>query len=192
LTPLDSQAKALPGNGKRTLHSKFVPWLLTRTTLLLPLAISLTPWICIATYSTFLHNASAQELEGAYYVYAFVGALSFVLTGPVTGIVLGNFRRHGTMKNGWIVGGAFLLLSMPTLVFQVFLYHISILTPFVGPPLTEDEVPRFFASAAALAGSVYTFYFAILYFLAKRGFRDLVLGGMLLSFGSFAIILTRL
>ncbi len=146
------------------------------------LAVSLTPWAVIVIV---LQYASGREVEGGLFLAAFAGALSFVLTGPLSGIVLmrdatRNFRRYC-----W----AFLGVSIPIVSFEAFATPASVMPLlFVTAGAATSNWWLLTLSSAICAMSFYVFYFLILYRLARLGRRlTMFLGAVALSGGSLAI-----
>jgi hypothetical protein len=156
--------------------------------LLVPFMISIAPW----PFTLILtHNASSSDLEGDYYLTAFVGVLSFVLTGPVAGVALGRLLREKLLPFS-IFAGLLFLVSLPTLSFQVFAFSSSILPAFMlGGPWTIYNMTPYHIQATLIAFVVYFAYSLILYSQARNGSGRGVLAAVALSAGSFAIVAFR-
>jgi hypothetical protein len=99
---------------------------------------SVTPWIFDLA---IFRNASTSDLEGDYYLTTLVGALAFIVTGPLVGIVLGRFIRDKTITF-WTFAGLLFLVAVPVLGFQILAYSSSILSAFmVGGPWRNGLAP---------------------------------------------------
>jgi hypothetical protein len=161
------------------------PW----TTLALPLAISIAPWTCVA--ATFLVARDNQPL-GNYFLTALVGALSFVLTGPAIGIILGNVRR-AKVSSFWSFAVIFFVLSLPVLAFQILVYSCSILSLFFDRSVsTSQDMARFYAYATIIAVGFYAVNSMILFTLARRGRYSLIFGATVLCCAPVALIVARI
>ncbi len=68
--------------------------------LLLPLVASCSGWVFALA---MFQRATGAEVEGAYYLATFVGVLSFVVTGPLAGLMLAAFVRDGRLSLGQFV-----------------------------------------------------------------------------------------
>jgi hypothetical protein len=156
--------------------------------LLLPFAVSIAPW----PFTLILtHNASSSDLEGDYYLTAFVGILSFVLTGPLAGVALGQLVREKSLPFS-VYARLLFLVSLPTLSFQVVAFSSSILPSFMlGGPWTIYNMTPYYIQATLIAFVVYFIYSLILYSQSRTGPGRGALAAVALSGGSFAIIVFR-
>jgi hypothetical protein len=156
--------------------------------LLAPFLISIAPW----PFTIILtHNASSSDLEGAYYLTAFAGILSFVLTGSLAGIALGESVREKSLPFA-VFAAIIFLVGLPTLSFQILAFSSSILPGFMlGGPWTTHNMTPYYAEATMIALTVYLFYSLILYSQAKNVAMQVILAAVALSVGSFGIVVFR-
>jgi hypothetical protein len=121
----------------------------------------------------------------------FVGAISFVVTGPLTGLLLGPYVRDDSI-HARAFSGLFFLVSLPVLSFEVLAYSSSVLPLFmIFGPWTERNMLMFYGEAALLALATYVVYSVAMFWQVRRGFLPGLLTAVLLSAGSFAILVFR-
>ena len=156
--------------------------------LVLPLALSLSPWVCLAAILRYIRD---DRVEGAYLVLAFLGALAFAFTGPAIVVALYKSQDE-TFENFGRFVRLFFLLSSPVLAFQVFIYSTSILSVFIDIRARTSADMLGSARAALVAVIIYGAYAAALYALAQRSFRSLLFGATLLSCALLAAIAFRI
>ena len=156
--------------------------------MLLPLAVSSAAWAFdIATLS----NAQSIDLEGDYYLTAFVGVLCFVATGPLAGALLGRWIYDRTMPLS-IFLALFFGVSIPILSFQIVAYSSSILSGFmIGGPWTIHDMSWFYAQAIVLALASYGACAIILHTQATVGVARCWIAAGVLAAALFAIIALR-
>lgn len=130
----------------------------TAIPLIAAVGFSLLPWVF--SFAIF-HNTPNDELEGAYYVAAFVGALSFAITGPLAAVALSSFSRKGRPL---AFAGLYAAVSLPTIAFQVWAYGTSIMVLFIPHgSWTLSNTTQEMTYAAIASCAWYIAYFLILY-----------------------------
>ena len=86
--------------------------------LLVPFALSCAPWLLAALFLMVPSNPNSySDAEGAVYALAFCGALSFIGTGPLTGLMLSLLMRADNVGFLKFVG-LFWLIALPALSFE--------------------------------------------------------------------------
>ena len=157
-------------------------------TLIIPLAISASSWV-FAT--ALLHNASSYDLEGDYYLTAFVGVLSFVTAGPFAGVFLARFLREGTISTG-VFGLLFFLVSLPTITFEVIAFSSSILPVFMPRHLwTNHNMGLWYVEASTVAVAFTAVYCLVMLVAARKGFAQSVLAAAVLALTTFGVVVFR-
>ena len=164
-----------------------------RTTILLVCTffLSVVPWILAFSILT---DAREQDLEGLYLITTFVGAISFVLTGPLAGVALTALSRgNGRIRGLLSFGVAFACLSAPTVSFEVFAFSSSILPDLAGyGTLPLSRIVTFYSYSAVLAAAFYAVYFGAMFYLSRRGVVAAAIGALALVVCSSAVIGIRL
>ncbi|HVA29164.1 MAG TPA: hypothetical protein VNF68_13360 [Candidatus Baltobacteraceae bacterium] len=151
------------------------------------LAVSLLPWVyqlCVVARTT------GEQLEGAYYVAAFIGAVSFGLTGPLIAMLTATLGGEGGVSPTRFAL-EYWLIALPTLSFQVLAYSASILISFFPDHLTSQTLAGGMSFAAVLAAVWYGALFSILrpQVLRKSGRTVTIAAGFLIV--SIAILALR-
>jgi hypothetical protein len=147
----------------------------------IPLAISISPW-CMLIWPLLIH-LPGWEPEGYALLAMFVGMLSFVLTGPITGFILSVLLRNGAMRFRRYAA-LFLLISLPTLVFSVFSGGIS----FVFIPQGFCDGPCWSAKGI-VSMAIDVVYLAVMYWQARAGpVRAAIAAVMLIAISSALVI----
>ncbi|HEV3158191.1 MAG TPA: hypothetical protein VGZ00_12670 [Candidatus Baltobacteraceae bacterium] len=157
--------------------------------LAIPLAVSSVGWIF---YLAILHNAPAASLEGDLYLACFIGVISFVLVGPLTGVMLSGPMLRGKMIGFWKFAGLFLLVGVPAISFEMISRSVSFLYIFVPRELCTDPKLRCFGAMGTVAACLYAVYLLIMYWQGRRGVERATVTAVLLVFGSLALIVMRI
>ncbi len=153
-----------------------------------PFAISIAAW---AFALAILPRASGMDLEGDYYLTSFVGVISFVVVGPLTGALLSPYVHNKKMSFKTFLALLF-FISLPVLSFQIMAYSSSILPGFMlGGPWTDHNMTPFYIQAVALAFFVYFAYAAFLYNQAKFSVGRAWITAILLCAASLGVIAFR-
>ncbi len=157
-----------------------------RILLLVPFALSCSAWLF--SFAVF-HNASNSDLEGDYYIVGFFGALSFIGTGPLTGLMLSllmRAERVAFLK----FAGLFWFIALPVLSFETLALGTSIFPlPFFvgnGPATVAIHVEMIRAAVEAVVW--YAIHLAVLYPIVKRGVAATAKGAALLVVSSSVFI----
>src|SRR5208283_3142343 len=142
-------------------------WLLGAAILL-----SVAPWVY---QFVGVNPATGEQLEGAYYIAAFIGALSFCLTGPFAAIIARSLREY------WI-------LSAPTLAYQALAYSASIMPVFIRGAWTSRDIWAEYVLAAILGTIAYLWYYVLVRRLGNPKPLAMTFRAVGLAVISFAII----
>lgn len=156
---------------------------------LIPLAVSSMAWVFGIV---LLSHTSGEDLEGFYYVTTFVGGFCFVVTGPLTGIMLSR-PIYNRQISFWPFLALFVAIALPILSYQVVAYSSSILGAFaIGGPWTDRNIDSQYIQTAVLGFVWYLLYAVILYVQARRGPEKGMFVGSLLIAASIVVIFLRL
>lgn len=137
------------------------------------------------------HHAADSDLEGDYYVAAFVGALSFVITGPLAFVALTRLSQEVRLRT-WQFAVHYVAISLPTVSFQVLAYSASIIAAFIpGGPWTDSNIATEMTYAAITCCFLYAAYFFILYMVSKHEPRWMGATSVVLPICSLAVLVTR-
>lgn len=159
------------------------------TWLAIPLAVSSVPWIF---YFAIFHDARAASIEGDIYLTYFVGAISFVLVGPLTGVMLSGPTLRGKMVGFWKFAGVFLLVSLPAISFEMISRSVSFLYIFVPRYYCTDKMLRCFGAIGTVAACLYAVYLLTMYWQGRRGVERATVTALLLVFSSLILIVMRI
>jgi drug/metabolite transporter (DMT)-like permease len=118
---------------------------------------------------------TGERLEGVYYIVAFIGALSFCLTGPFAAIIARSLREY------WI-------LSAPTLAYQAVAYSGSIVPVFIRGVWTSRDTWAECVLAAILGTIGYLWYYVLVRRLGNPKPLAMAFRAVCLAVISFAII----
>ncbi len=137
--------------------------------LLVPFAVSCAPWLWLAVFFILPSNPNSTDAEGAGYVLLFSGALSFIGTGPLTGLMLSLLMR--TERVTFLkFAGLFWLVALPVLSFECVVPGTSFLPIYLTNERWSEKfmnVDMIYSSVEAVAW--YAVCLAVLYPLARRG-----------------------
>jgi len=157
--------------------------------LLIALAVSLLPW---AFAAAVLHNATGADVEGALYLAAFVGAISFAVTGPLAFMTLKSLTSaKPRITFPWFVA-LYAVISVPTISFQVIAFSASIMELFIpGGPWRMSDTQREMTESAIACGIWYLAYFLVLLTVSKRAPYWTTAAGIVSGACSFGLIIFR-
>jgi len=166
-------------------------WLKRYWILVTPLMVSSSAWLITLA---ILKNTSEADLEGALYLCAFIGTLSFALTGPIAAIFLSILIHRGHLAPRFLAfSGILILIALPILSFEGVGWSVSVMELFWPKALAlwsgSDLLLVLRLSSTAVV--IYAAYAIILYPLAKRSLAAVSVGAALLSAATLTLIVYR-